>query len=67
MRYVKILKLKKIREEKRKTFSRRRTHYQDKVVDYISEKNASFNKKVERAFDKYTAEIKTNLERGTAI
>ena len=29
--------------------------------------NNVFNKKIERAFDPYTAEIKANLERGTAL
>lgn len=53
--------------EKRKKFSRRRTHNDDADIDYINEKNARFNKKLERFYGQHTAEIKQNLERGTAI
>lgn len=57
----------KDRDEKRKQFSRRRKFHEDKDVDSINERNAHFNKKIERAFGKYTVEIKNNLERGTAL
>ncbi|RYH27802.1 hypothetical protein EON65_13090 [archaeon] len=53
------------REEQRKKYSRKRPELGD--VDYINEKNQNFNKKLKRAFDKYTVEIRQNLERGTAI
>ena len=36
-------------------------------VDYINKRNMVFNKKISRAFDKYTTEIRQNLERGTAL
>lgn len=52
---------------KRKSFSRRRTHNDDEDIDYINERNSRFNKKMERFYGEYTAEIKQNLERGTAI
>lgn len=52
---------------KRKSFSRRRAHNDDADIDYINEKNARFNKKLERFYGEHTAEIKQNLERGTAI
>lgn len=52
---------------KRKSFSRRRTHNDDADIDYINEKNQRFNKKLERFYGEHTAEIKQNLERGTAI
>lgn len=52
---------------KRKKFSRRRTHNDDADIDYINEKNARFNKKLERFYGEHTSEIKQNLERGTAI
>eukprot|EP00908_Phaeocystis_cordata_P019297 Transcript_30806.p3 GENE.Transcript_30806~~Transcript_30806.p3 ORF type:complete len:235 (-),score=121.09 Transcript_30806:251-955(-) len=48
-------------------FSRRRTFDEDKDVTYINRRNEVFNKKIERAFDSYTAEIRQNLERGTAL
>jgi len=66
-------KLNKMVEELNKTQSRRSKarrrskHYEEAFVDYINEGNKAFNKKIGRAFDKYTAEIKQNLERGTAI
>ena len=36
-------------------------------IDYINDKNASFNRGIKHAFDKYTVEIKQNIERGTAL
>jgi hypothetical protein len=36
-------------------------------VDYINDRNAAFNKKLKKSFDKYTVEIRQNLERGTAV
>jgi pre-mRNA-splicing factor SYF2 len=53
--------------KKRAKFSRRRTHDEDDDVDYINQRNAKFNKKLERFYGGYTAEIKQNLERGTAV
>lgn len=52
---------------KRKEFSRRRRYHEEKDIDSINERNEHFNKKIERAFGKYTVEIKNNLERGTAL
>lgn len=52
---------------KRKSFSRRRTHNDDADIDFINERNARFNKKLERYYGEHTTEIKQNLERGTAI
>eukprot|EP01083_Nonionella_stella_P056348 148419_1 len=52
---------------KRNKFQRRRTYYQDADVSYINKRNMVFNKKVERAYSQYTAEIRANLERGTAL
>jgi len=53
--------------EKRKQFSRRRQFYEEADVDYINERNRVFNKKIARAFDEYTTEIRQSLERGTAL
>ncbi|KAJ2157228.1 pre-mRNA-splicing factor SYF2 [Coemansia sp. RSA 552] len=36
-------------------------------VSYINEHNARFNRKINRAYDKYTKEIRDNFERGTAL
>lgn len=56
-----------LRIEKRDKYSRRRPYNDDADIDYINERNAKFNKKAERFYGKYTAEIKQNLERGTAV
>ncbi|MCL7034268.1 hypothetical protein MKW94_008243 [Papaver nudicaule] len=55
------------RDSKRKEFSRRRKFHDEKDIDSINDRNEHFNKKIERAFGKYTLEIKNNLERGTAL
>lgn len=55
------------RVQARKQFSRRRQHYDGEDVDYINTQNRLFNKKASKAFDKYTVEIRQNLERGTAL
>ena len=52
---------------KRAKFSRRREFRVDADVDYINERNRKFNDKAGRYYNKYTAEIKQNLERGTAL
>lgn len=63
----KMVKELRDRDEKRKAFSRRRKFNEDKDIDSINDRNEHFNKKIERAFGKYTLEIKNNLERGTAL
>ncbi|XP_025097763.1 pre-mRNA-splicing factor SYF2-like [Pomacea canaliculata] len=52
---------------KREKYSRRRTFDEEADIDYINERNMKFNKKLERFYGQYTAEIKQNLERGTAV
>jgi pre-mRNA-splicing factor SYF2 len=52
---------------KRGKFSKRRAFNESEDVTYINERNMRFNKKVNRAYDKFTTEIKANLERGTAL
>ncbi|XP_059153900.1 pre-mRNA-splicing factor syf2-like [Physella acuta] len=53
--------------DKRSKYSRRRTFDEEADIDYINERNMKFNQKLERFYGKYTAEIKQNLERGTAV
>eukprot|EP00871_Galdieria_phlegrea_P004224 jgi/Galph1/4802/GphlegSOOS_G3455.1 len=36
-------------------------------ISFINERNRRFNDKIARSFDEYTAEIRQNLERGTAL
>ncbi|EMR09010.2 hypothetical protein PNEG_02785 [Pneumocystis murina B123] len=47
--------------------SRRRIDPDDEDVSYINERNANFNRKISRFYDKYTREIRESLERGTAV
>ncbi|KAL0484747.1 pre-mRNA-splicing factor SYF2 [Acrasis kona] len=56
-----------VRKQKRDKFSRRREYNEDEDVTYINEFNRRFNKNIGKAFDKYTKEIRANLERGTAL
>lgn len=55
------------RGKARKEFSRRRKFHDERDIDSINDRNEHFNRKIERAFGKYTVEIKNNLERGTAL
>ena len=55
------------RRLKSSKFSRRRKHRDDDDIDYINDRNAVFNKKIERAFGDFTKETKANLERGSAL
>ena len=52
---------------RRTKWSRRRTFHEEQDVTYINKRNEVYNKKIQRAFDPYTAEIRANLERGTAL
>lgn len=62
-----LVKQMEVQEEKHKKWSRHRTANPDATVDYINDRNRRFNEKVARAYDKYTVEIRQNLERGTAL
>jgi hypothetical protein len=57
----------KEQQDKRKKFSRRRMYNDEEDVQWINERNRHFTKKIDRAFGDHTAEIKANLERGTAL
>ncbi|KAK1441867.1 cyclophilin-like domain containing protein [Babesia gibsoni] len=54
--------------KQREKFSRRRA-VDDEATDvsYINQRNRVFNQKLDRAFKSHAAEIKQNLERGTAL
>lgn len=54
-------------QKKKASFSRRRAFDPDADIDYINERNKRYNELLERHYGKYTAEIKQNLERGTAL
>jgi pre-mRNA-splicing factor SYF2 len=55
------------RIKSRKKFSRRRQFIEGEDVDYINHQNRLFNRKASQAYDKYTVEVRQNLERGTAL
>ncbi|VDK62928.1 unnamed protein product [Onchocerca ochengi] len=54
-------------EKKRDQYHRRRMFDPDAPIDYINERNRKFNQKLDRFYDKYTEDLKSDLERGTAI
>lgn len=54
-------------QKKRKNFSRRRGVYDEQDVTYINERNRVYNQKLDRHYSEYSAQIKNNLERGTAL
>jgi pre-mRNA-splicing factor SYF2 len=64
---ARLVKQMEVAEEKHKKWSRHRVANPDATVDYINDRNRRFNEKVARAYDKYTVEIRQNLERGTAL
>lgn len=55
-----------LRIQQRETRSRDRKEESDDI-SWINEKNRVFNQKIARFYDKYTKEIRENLERGTAL
>ena len=63
-RLVSELKEKKAANEK---WSRRRQKYEGDDITSINQRNERFNKKLSRELGEYTAEIRQNLERGTAL
>ncbi len=56
----------KRRIEKQKA-KRDRLEFEGEDVSWINQRNKKFNQKISRNFDKHTAEIRQNLERGTAL
>ena len=55
------------RIEKQNKKKREKTEFEETDVSYINKRNKRFNEKISRTFDKHTAEIRQNLERGTAL
>ncbi|KAJ2461162.1 pre-mRNA-splicing factor SYF2 [Coemansia sp. RSA 2424] len=54
-------------QKKRATLHKPSIEQEGEDVSYINERNARFNRKMNRAYDKYTKEVKDNFERGTAL
>lgn len=57
----------KAQEKKRDQYHRRRMFDPDAPIDYINERNRKFNQKLDRFYDRYTEDLKSDLERRTAI
>jgi len=57
----------KRRIEKQKKKRAREIEFEGEDVSWINQRNKKFNQKISRNFDKHTAEIRQNLERGTAL
>jgi pre-mRNA-splicing factor SYF2 len=53
--------------ERKTKFRRRKAEYEEQDMLYINAKNKDYLKKLDRSFGKYTKEIESNLERGTAL
>jgi len=54
-------------EKQKEKNKRNRLEFEGEDVTWINQRNKRFNQKISRNFDKHTAEIKQNLERGTAL
>ncbi|KAJ1965464.1 pre-mRNA-splicing factor SYF2 [Dipsacomyces acuminosporus] len=62
-----LVKTVEAQQKKRGALHRPKVDDEDESVSYINEKNARFNRKMNRAYDKHTKEIRDNFERGTAL
>ena len=58
------LKRRAAKADKRK---QKEMEFEGEDVGYINKRNKNFNEKINRTYDKHTAEIRQNLERGTAL
>lgn len=54
-------------EKQKKSQLKKRAAEDDSEVSHINKRNRLFNAKISRNYDKHTAEIRQNLERGTAL
>ena len=55
------------RRVEKKLNKKRKVEFDETDVSYINDRNKRFNQKIGRNFDEHTAEIRQNLERGTAL
>jgi len=55
------------RRAEKKANQKRKVDFDETDVSYINDRNKRFNQKISRNFDEHTAEIRQNLERGTAL
>ena len=59
----------KRRAEKSKATQKKKQkmEFESTDINYVDKRNKHFNEKISRTYDTYTAEIRQNLERGTAL
>jgi len=57
----------KRRGEKTAKRKQKEMEFEATDISYINQRNKKFNEKINRNYDKHTAEIRQNLERGTAL
>jgi hypothetical protein len=57
----------KRRSEKVAKKRKEKMDFEETDVTYINKRNKHFNEKISRNYDKHNAEIRQNLERGTAL
>lgn len=55
------------RRQEKQAAKRNRVEFDETDVSHISKRNKMFNQKISRNYDESTAEIRQNLERGTAL
>ncbi|KAJ2609990.1 pre-mRNA-splicing factor SYF2, partial [Coemansia sp. RSA 1365] len=63
----KLVKSVEDQQKRRATLHKPSVEKEGEDVSYINQRNARFNRKMNRAYDKYTKEIRDNFERGTAL
>ncbi|KAJ1665620.1 pre-mRNA-splicing factor SYF2 [Coemansia sp. RSA 1813] len=63
----KLVKTVEDQQQRRAALHKPSVEKEGENVSYINERNARFNRKMDRAYDKYTKEIRDNFERGTAL
>lgn len=56
-----------LQQKKRDSLHKPSIEKEGEDVSYINQRNAHFNRKMNRAYDKHTKEVRDNLERGTAL
>ncbi|KAJ1940507.1 pre-mRNA-splicing factor SYF2 [Linderina macrospora] len=63
----KLVKLVDDQQKRRDALHRPEIEKEGEDVTYINDKNARLHRRINRAYDKYTKEIRDNFERGTAL
>lgn len=57
----------RMEKSKQTQLKKRQLEFESTDINYVDKRNKHFNEKISRTYDNYTAEIRQNLERGTAL